>query len=246
MSDAAPGTAWQQPKLVEEFTTQRARLLPLLGVQEALIRRVFERHGQPPRRFLDIGAGDGAMSELLLDLAPQAEAVLVDYSEPMLRGVEARLGRTPGGWRIVRADLRDAGWRAGLPDGPYEAAISALAIHHLPARRKRELFAEVFDLLAPGGLFVNMDVVVIDGPLRGLFDEEIAGNAEQLERERRGTRSHAQVEEAILADDDDDQPDRADEQLQWLRDAGFVDVELQFKWAEAAVFGASKPSGSED
>jgi SAM-dependent methyltransferase len=242
VSDTPAGTAWQRPELVDEFLEQRQRVLPLLDVQEDLIRRVFARHSHRVRRFLDIGAGAGAMSELLLGVAPGAEAVVVDYSEPMLRGAETRLAGAPGSFRIVRADLRDPGWRAGLENATFDAAVSGLAIHHLEAGRKRRLFAELFELLAPGGLFVNMDVVTIDGPLRGLFDEQMAALAIAHEHARGSERSDEEIERELLADDSDDRPDPAPDQLSWLREAGFEDVELHFKWAEAAVFGATKPA----
>jgi tRNA (cmo5U34)-methyltransferase len=243
MSEAAPGTAWQRAELVGEFLSQRQRLLPLIDVQESLITTIFERHSHPVRRFLDVGAGDGAMSELLLGAEPDSQGVLVDYSEPMLAGAEHRLSRHAGRWRAVRADLREPSWHAQLPPQGFDAAVSALAIHHLDSERKRELFAEVFDLLAPGALFVNMDVVVIDGPLRGLFDAQMAANAVALERERGGPRSADEVEHDLLDDDSDDRPDTLAQQLAWLREAGFEQVEAHFKWAEAAVFGATKPTG---
>jgi len=91
-------------------------------------------------------------------------------------------------------------------------------------------------------MFVNLDVVCIGPPLAGLFDEQMAANAIALEHEHGGARSDAEVEREILADDSDDRPDPADEQLRWLREAGFEDVELHFKWAEAALFGAVRPS----
>jgi hypothetical protein len=42
-------------------------------------------------------------------------------------------------------------------------------------------------------------------------------------------------------DHDEDRPDLAEDQLAWLREAGFEDVDLEFKWAEGAIFGAIKP-----
>jgi SAM-dependent methyltransferase len=241
VSDPAPGATWQQPALVGEFLSERQVVLPLVDVQEDLVRRVFTRHDHQIRRFLDVGSGDGAMSELLLGVAPEAEAVLVDFSEPMLARAVQRLGRIGDRWRAVRADLSSPSWRAALPEGGYGAAVSALAIHHLPAERKRALFAELFELLEPGALFVNMDVVTVAGPLSGLFDEQMVTNVHAAERERGGGRTHEQVEAELLADDDDDRPDSAESQLQWLREAGFVDVELHFKWAEGAIFGAQRP-----
>jgi ubiquinone/menaquinone biosynthesis C-methylase UbiE len=229
--------------LVDEFLSHRQRLLPLLDVQEALIETAFARHGRPVERFLDLGAGDGAGTELLLRVHPEAQAVLVDYSEPMLARAQERLGPAgEGRWQAVGADLREPSWCAALPPGPFDAAISSFAIHHLPAERKRSVYAEVFGLLAPGAMFVNLDFVLIEGPLAGLFDEQLVANAIALDHERGGTRSDEEVRSEMLSDSADDRPDSAEDQLQWLREAGFEPVELNFKWAEAAIFGAVKPS----
>lgn len=243
MSDHAHGTAWQGERLVEDFLRDRQRLLPLIDVQEALAETALRRHGRPVRRFLDLGAGDGAMSALVRRAFPAAEAVLVDHSEPMLDRAGDRLGpAAEGGWEPVRGDLREPAWLRALPPGPFDAAVSGYAIHHLPAARKRELYAEVHDLLAPGAIFLNLDFVLIGDPLAGLFDEQMAANAVALEHEHGGRRSDEEVAREILADDSDDRPDRADEQLAWLREAGFDPAELHFKWAEAATFGAVKPA----
>ena len=224
---------WQRSELAEEFLEHRQRLLPLLDVQEDLVRRLFERRARPVRRFLDIGAGDGASSELMRSIYPAAEAVLVDFSEPMLARVGARLGGD--GWTAVQADLSTPAWQQALPAGELDAAVSSYAIHHLTAERKRALFAEVFELLAPGAMFVNMDVVKIGGPLDGLFDEEILANAAAMHPDS----EHDHDEP--FDDHSEDRPDPAEDQLGWLREAGFEDVELEFKWAEGAIFGAIKP-----
>ncbi len=71
-----------------------------------------------------------------------------------------------------------------------------------------------------------------------LLDEQMLANAVRAERESGGTRSEQEVD----CEDDDDQPDSAEDQVRWLRDVGFEQAEVQFKWAEAVVFGAIKPS----
>ena len=241
MSTPSPGAHWQSAEPVQWFLDRRQERLPLIDVQEDLIKRLFERHAQDVERFLDLGAGDGALSALMLEIFPTAEAVLVDFSEPMLARVESRLaGR--GRWRVVRGDLSEPAWLDALPDGSYGAAVSSLAIHHLPAERKRALFGETFALLEDGAMFVNLDYVSVDGPLRGLWDEQLVANSLRLERERGGSRSAHQLEHDLCDDADEDRPDPVEDQLQWLREAGFQEVEVHFKWAEAAVFGGVKPA----
>jgi ubiquinone/menaquinone biosynthesis C-methylase UbiE len=241
MSGHAHRTAWQSPELVHTFLSERQQLLPLLDVQEDVVEQLFRRSGRPLRRFLDLGAGNGAMTQLLQRVEPSAEAVLVDYSEPMLASAAQRLGEAGQGWQAVRADLSDPAWRDALPAGLYDAALSGYAIHHLPAARKRALFAELRELLEPGAMFVNMDFIAIAGPLAGLFDEQMLANSIAIEHRHGGTRSDEQVRRDLLDADTDDQPDSLQDQLQWLADAGFSEPEVHFKWAEAAVFGATAP-----
>jgi tRNA (cmo5U34)-methyltransferase len=241
VSATSPGAHWQRRELATAFLQERQTLVPLLHVQEDLLRRLFERHPHRVERFLDVGAGDGAMSALLLSLFPEAEAVLVDFSAPMLERAERRLQGSPVRWQIVRGDLSGPAWMRELAPGSCGAAISGLAIHHLPAKRKRSLFAELYGLLEPGAMFVNMDYVSIAGPLQGLWDEQMLANAVQADRERGGGRTEEEVERAMFDDSDEDRPDSVEDQLRWLREAGFADAELHFKWAEGAIFGAIKP-----
>jgi len=239
-SDAATPTAWQQAQVATSFLERRRSLLPLLEVQEDLIGRLLTREGRRVRRLLDLGGGDGAMTALVLQHAAGAQGVLVDFSEPMLERAEARFEGSDGRFRAVRGDLREAGWVNALPAGePFDLVISGLAIHHLESRRKRELFGEAFDLLGPGGMFLNMDIVAVEGPLQGLFEEEMLANAEHA-AVAAGHGGPHQVE----FDGDEDRPDSAAEQLGWLREAGFEQAETHFKWAEAAIFGgaAADPS----
>jgi tRNA (cmo5U34)-methyltransferase len=243
---AAPGAAWQRAELADDFLDRRHILLPLLDVQEDLMRRLLSRHERPIERFIDLGCGDGAMTDLVLAHARESsrrpEAVLVDFSEPMLERARMRLATYEGRWQARRGDLNGPAWREGLPDASFDAVVSGLAIHHIPTQRKRALFAEVLALLAPGGIFVNMDYVEITGPLRGLFDEQMRANALHDEHERGGSRSAEEVD----LEDDEDRPDAVQDQLRWLADAGFEQVEVHFKWAEAAVFGGVRPAKGDE
>jgi tRNA (cmo5U34)-methyltransferase len=248
---SVPGASWQGAEQVDAYLRRRETVIPMIDVQEALTGSLLDRHPHPIERFLDLGSGDGAMSALVLAHRPDAQAVLVDFSEPMLAGVGDRLGERDGRWRTVRGDLSQPAWRSALPRGAYGAAVSGLAIHHLPPGRKRALFGEIFALLAPGGLFVNLDYVLVHGTLKGLFNEQMVANAMHVERGHAGEHAAHREAEAVrrqLADDgvgDEDLPDTAEDQVAWLSGAGFEQAEVHFKWAEAAVFGAVKPTGGE-
>ena len=169
----------------------------------------------PPEvgRFLDLGTGDGRLIALVRGVHPAAEAVGLDFSQAMLdRAAERFAGETA-------IDLRPHDLRDPLPDGsPYDAIVSGLAIHHLEDERKRELFGEVRERLAPGGVFANLDLVT-------------AATPELHERFRRE-----------IGRPEDDPADRFAplcDQLEWLHAAGFAVVECHFKWLQMTLFVAS-------
>jgi len=160
-------------------------------------------------RVLDLGTGDGRLIDLVRSAHPQAEAVGVDSSQPMLDRASKRL---PAG---AATELRLHDLRDPLPEiGSFDAIVSGLAIHHLEDERKRDLFAEVNSLLRPGGVFANLDLVsAATRALHERFRREI-GRPE---------------------DDPADHLTGLFDQLDWLRAAGFTDAECHFKWLQLTL-----------
>ena len=109
--------------------------------------------GVDARRVLELGTGSGVTSRRVLARHPHAHLTGVDSSEHMLAAADL-----PG------ADLRLQDLGEPLPEGPFDLVFSALAIHHLEAAAKADLFARVAAVLAPGGRFVMADVIVPEDP----------------------------------------------------------------------------------
>jgi tRNA (cmo5U34)-methyltransferase len=162
--------------------------------------------GPEVREVLELGTGTGETARRVLALHPHARLTGIDESPPML--AEARRTLPPEQVRELRVGrLQDP-----LPSGPFELVVSALAIHHLPAIEKRDLFRRVADVLTRGGRFVLSDVVVPERPKDAITP----------------------LEEGY------DVPDRLDDQLAWLRGAG-LDPEVTWSWKDVAVVAATRP-----
>ncbi|MCW2987098.1 MAG: methylase involved in ubiquinone/menaquinone biosynthesis [Solirubrobacterales bacterium] len=165
-------------------------------------------------RCIDLGTGDGRLLALVRTRYPNAEAIGLDSSAAMLDRAKERFDSGP------KVELRDHDLRAPLPDArSAEVVVSGLAIHHLEDRRKRELFGEVHGMLAPGGVFANLDLVR-------------SASARLHERFRR--------EIGRVKDDPTDRLAGLDEQMDWLREVGFTEVDCHFKWLEMALIVAAK------
>ncbi len=78
-----------------EYDTQRDHVIPELQQFYGAAAWAAESPRQPPR-ILDIGAGTGMMSGLLLQKFPAATIVLMDFSERMLDVARQRFAGQPG------------------------------------------------------------------------------------------------------------------------------------------------------
>ena len=208
------------------YDAARQALIPSYDRFYGAALEALDLAGAPLQRVLDLGAGTGLMSGMVAAAHPEAELVLVDAAPAMLDLARERLAGHPG-VTYVAGDLRDP-----LPEGPFDAVVSALAIHHVDDAAKRDLLARIHGALRPGGVFS--------------LAEQVAGPTPDLERrymERWIARCRAAgVTEAALAESLERQ--RVDlhvpvgPQLAWLEDAGFSTVDLVFKDERFAVMVA--------
>jgi tRNA (cmo5U34)-methyltransferase len=127
--------------------------------------------------------------------------------------------------------------------GPYDAAVSALAIHHVTDERKRQLYAEVFGLLKAGGVFLNDDSILTPEPWQKRFASLRYSYIQERERALRGImRSIEEIVAEREAHSRHHQNYRAPlrDQLAWLAEAGFVSVDCFWKYLDHAIFGGIK------
>ena len=160
----------------------------------------------------------------------------------MLEQARTRLERFQERAVTVEADLSTPAWLSSVP-GPFDAVVSSFAIHHLPHERKRALYAEILQLLTPGGLFVNIEHVASPTPrIEALFDAAMTEHLFLRRRERGEEVTLEQVYRDYL-----NRPDRAanilalvEDQCAWLRQLGFREVDCFWKFFELAIFGGCK------
>src|SRR5215218_2392613 len=245
--DAAPA-AWQQEQTVQWYLDSVRGAIPFAREQFAVMLQIVENGRQPVRRFLDVGAGDGVLSAVLLARYPAAEPVLVDFSPPMLAAARERLAPVSTHPTFVEADLASPAWRdAVLAHAPFDAIVSSFAIHHLEDERKRALYSELLDLLAPGGTFAHIEHVAADTSwMTRAFDAAMIDAIWEYGRrsDQALTREGAATAYANRLDRDDNRLAPLDTQCAWLRDAGYTQVTAPFRWYEIAVFGGYRPASA--
>jgi tRNA (cmo5U34)-methyltransferase len=235
---------WKLGSVVERFLGMRAAL-PLAQEQIGVMLAILGTRKKPVARFLDLGCGDGILGAAILGKFPTSHGVLADFSGPMLAQACKQLSDFSGQLTFLDLDYSSPAWvQAVKNQGPYDAIVSGYSIHHQPDARKRQLYAEIFGLLAQGGWFVNIEHIASAAALSTeLFETHIIDGRFAMEVRSGGPKTRAQI-----ADIFNQRPDRAanllapvETQCDWLRTIGYEDVDCYFRIYDLAVFAGQHP-----
>ena len=123
---------------------------------DAIGAAVDQRSGEHPLRVLEVGAGVGAATAVLLPRLPgDVEYVFTDVSPLFLAGAEERFGEHPG-LRCELFDLEGDPAAQGFDAGGFDIVVAANVLH--VAADVRAAVATVGRLLAPGGLLAVVEL----------------------------------------------------------------------------------------
>jgi tRNA (cmo5U34)-methyltransferase len=113
-------------------------------------------------RVLELGVGTGNLTSKVLDRFPQSAVVGYDLSSEMLARARTKLAPVK-----TRVQLHEGDISQVVFPGPFDAVISAIAVHHVPPPAKPILFHRLYDALRPGGVLVLGDAFQAATPTLG-------------------------------------------------------------------------------
>ena len=226
MSD---GIKMEFDNISSSYDKQRKQLIPCFedfyNSSVAIAEAITERPN-----ILDVGAGTGLISSFLLRKFPEAKLTLIDISEKMLEVAKHRFKD----YRDYKYIVDD--YSKYIFTEKYDIIISALSIHHLTDEEKEKFYRKCYSILKNNGVFINADQVLgntkyMDSLYKkhwrtsieqsGLSKEEILSGYERIKLDKEATLS---------------------QQLTWLSESGFSDVECVYKYYHFAVMFGKRTS----
>jgi ubiquinone/menaquinone biosynthesis C-methylase UbiE len=123
------------------------------GRRRRVYRRIVALSGtRPGHRVLDIGSSSGYLARMLAAAAgPSGSVTGIDPSEAANRYARRH---APANAAFVAGVAQDL---SAFPDGSFDVVVSTLAVHHVPARRRQDAFAEMYRVTRPGGRLLVAD-----------------------------------------------------------------------------------------
>ncbi|MHA1775982.1 MAG: class I SAM-dependent methyltransferase [Promethearchaeia archaeon] len=240
---------WANSSVARDYLKGSRAAIPFAREQLQIILQIVRNIHSEVKSILDVGCGDGILGRTLWKQYPSASVTFSDLSTTMLDSVKQEISEfsfqeSNSRVHFHKHDMQESDWVDELLQyAPYDVIVSGLAIHHLTHRRKKEIYGDIYDLLAPNGIFLNLERVESASPLSVELNNEMYIDSiysfhrqqdPQISREEVAKKYYFKPlkQSNILAP--------VDLQVQWLKELGFVDVDLFFKIYEIAIFGGRK------
>lgn len=216
----------------EEQTSTLLQLIPAQANEEFTV--------------VELASGEGKLAEAILEHFPRCHYLALDGSETMREHLQQRLTRFATRLEVRAFELSEQAWRANLPD-QVRCILSSLCVHHLDGSGKRQLFRDMFRHLEPGGALLLADLVLpanqhIANFFARQYDELVSEQSKLIRGDLSGYHEFEKQQWNYFRYDYGkpdlyDQPSLLNEQLRWLQEVLFSQVDCYWMRAGHAVYG---------
>lgn len=236
---------WKTEELAKTFLEGVRGAIPLAAEQIDVMLRAIASTQPNVEAFLDLGCGNGILGRAIHQQYPHAKGIFLDFSESMLQAAKSQLETNPGNLEFVVQDFGEKQWvDAVSPKSPFDVIVSGFAIHHQPDGRKKEIYQEIYQLLKPGGIFLNLEHVSSAARWgQTAFNDLFVDSLYAFHQSKGSEKSREEIAEEFY-----NRPDKEanilaplETQCHWLREIGFIDVDCLIKIFELALFAGMRP-----
>lgn len=210
----------------DNYDTNRKEIIPHMNVYYQTAVELTKNFDNPS--IMDLGAGTGILTELLHQLHPQSKITLVDISANMLDKAKNKFNDIDN-FTYIEDNYLTMDFKNN-----YDIIISSLSIHHLNDKEKYTLYKKIYQHLNNQGVFINADEVMAPtDTLEKLYVEK--ETAHLLKQDL----SNDEKEE-ILYRRTLDTPSTLEDNLDWLKDIGYENVDVIYKYYRYFVLYGQK------
>jgi len=233
------GSAWRN---VDSYLTIAEVIVPERNRTMKLLVDIFGYHfeGKECLNLLDIGCGDGIVSDRIRERYGKNNFFLLDGSLEMLEKAKKRIR----GENVTFIHQSFEEYIAPVAEKEeYDFIYSAHAIHHLDLVGKSKLYRKIFDELKPGGLFLNIDPVLPPSGKSETWQFKMWRDWINETLHKKGFKSDIGKYDNVPShykSNEENKPSSLSDQLDLLEKIGFQNVDCFYKFSVIAIFGGTK------
>lgn len=212
-------------KASNDYDKYRKQTIPNMEIYYNTVVKLTKEYQNP--EILDLGAGTGILTEMMYKQHPNSNITLVDLSAEMIKIAKEKFKDKD--FEYIECDYLNYDFKR-----KYDIIVSSLSIHHLTDEEKKSIYKKIYNLLNPGGVFINADQVKGATPYTEQIykrqDEMHLAKQEMPEEEKEILRERRKLDkQATLLDT-----------IGWYDEIGYKNVDIYYKYYRYFVIAGEK------
>ena len=210
----------------EEFDKTILKLIPMYSEMINSMISAIPFESSDKFKVLDLGCGTGNVTKAIKERFPMANISCIDIADNMIQMAKIKLED----YRYIKyytGDFSEFNF-----ESTYDVVVSSLALHHIRTDEdKKKFYSKIYEVLKPGGLFLNSDSVLGSNEnLNILYREKwidfMLQNVPETEIQ----------EKWLLTEKKEDFPAPLTSHLRWLGETEFESIDVVWKYYGYAVY----------
>lgn len=155
---------WANPEAAENYARTIDIIVPERKEILSVISRLVIELGSTssPRKIIDLGCGLGDVTAEIIQLSPDIDVLMLDFSDEMIRRSSERF-RDNKNITAVKHDLNQ-GVLGITEDRGFDAVVSCFSLHHVEFENRIKLYSDIHSVLKKQGIFINGDLFKENSP----------------------------------------------------------------------------------
>ena len=181
-------------------------------------------------RIIDLGCGTGTIAKRLADKFPNSKIVCLDIASNMIEIAKYKL-QDHKNTEFIVGDFSKIDFHE-----QFDVVVSSLALHHIQTdNEKKEFYYKIYTILTNSGQFINADVVL------ATTDYQQAINMSRwIDYMNKSVPMEEILNKWIPGHKTEDRPSKLMDQLNWLEEIGFKNIDVLWKYYNFSVYGGMK------
>lgn len=213
-------------KEAEEFDNTILKLIPKYNEMIDSMISVIPFESSDKFKLLDLGCGTGNVTKAAKKKFPNSMINCIDIAENMIQMAKIKL-----------EDYDDITYHVGDFsevdfEEKFDVVVSSLALHHIKTDSdKRNFYIKIYEVLRPGGVFMNSDYVLGSSDILSKIYRKKWINYMLL-----NVPENEVNEKWIPKEMEEDYPAPLINHLKWLNETGYKSVDVVWKYFGYAVY----------
>lgn len=236
---------WRGKERAERFLKDINGSIPLEAVHLDVMMRLIRHKDGSVNNLFDIGCGNGILTSVILNEFPQAHAALLDFSDTMIDAAKEKLNSYGDQIKFIKSDYGKEALAAQMSEDnkSFDVIVSRFSIHHQPDERKLQVYKEIYEMLNPDGIFINIEYnASISIWSNNVFEDYVCDHLYDFSRKKGEFKNREEIVRNFRTrhDNDAEVVTSVGKQCRWLSEIGFSDVDCYFRIFNIALFAGRK------